>query len=224
MKHLTIILAFLITLSTQANSETFFSFKNTLYSFDEQNTFCKPNALFSQRFSSIEKAAKEAGVASNVVHMTQCGNAEATKGGKVVIPTLWIAPTEPKQWSKDLSDLGLQKTVDSLLKNQFPVMFNEPKIKDKLNNFLNTLNDDTSMTVAPSNEVFIVQIEPILIFLNISTFDFGNDKGLTPVYFTSRAVNNEIFNIYVNYPMGYGFNKDYLKLLNNIAVSLKVFD
>ena len=191
------------------------------YSFQTFGKYCAPNAYpgVKQSFDDVKRATINANAEPNIVHMMRC--ADPTYDGDVVIvPALWIRRID-KTWPLSLSDEKLQPLAESSLAQQVPKM-SKDEIKKILSKITTTLKAETSVELIEVTS-FIYSNQPLSVASIVKNEALGKQyAGLN--LGTVRAVNNELFLIYVSQPLGnYGFSDfDYEKALIQISNSIRL--
>jgi hypothetical protein len=216
-----LVLAFLMTIGTQIKARETFIVDGQKYSFQTFGEYCVPDAYpeVKQIINDVKRAAINANVEPNIVHMMRC--ADPTYDGDVLIfPTLWIRRVD-KTWPINWSDEKLQSMAKNSLAQEIPAMSNDD-IGKVLSKITNSLKAETSVQLTDMSS-FIFSNKPFSFAQIIKSEALGK-QYIQFNLATVRAVNNELFFIYVSQPLGnYGFSDfDYEKALIQISNSIRL--
>ena len=217
----TILIVLMITLCTQVEARETFIVNQQKYSFQTFDEYCVPDAHpeVKQAINDVKRAAISAYAEPNFVHMMRCEDPKYD-GDVLIFRALWIRRIEDKTWPLSLSDEKLQPLAESSLAQQVPKISKDDK-KKILSKITNTLKRETSVELINVSS-FIYSNQPLSVALIVKNEALG--KQYTQLNLgTVRAVNNELFLIYVSQPLGdYGFSDfDYEKALIQISNSIR---
>ncbi|MDA8685024.1 hypothetical protein N9L81_05020 [Planktomarina temperata] len=191
-----------------------FSHGGKTYLINDLNQYCTPEdgTALSLTFEQFAEAAVANGNTPNLVHLAHCLR-KINDGTLEQTPTMWIRVHQNKVWDKSISDADLQKLWLTIYKTQIGSKLPEG-VLNKAEDFANKLRpEDMGIKLG---EPFIVKNHDD--YLSFGTLVEETINGRKIVHLTNatfKALNNDIFYIYVASPI----HKDLLsqtELSNNL--------
>lgn len=217
----TILIALLTTLAEQIAVCENFVLNGQVYSFQTDGKFCFPDAYpaIKRTAEGLRRAAINSGNEPNLVDLIICVEPYFDEN-KFVVPAFWVRRFAEKAWSENISDANLQRLAEDQYKKELRTMSRED-LNEIMSRITPNIKKETSIDISKM-ELFLISERPVLTAHFLQYTGFGGNV-LNRVLMTVRAVNNELFFLYVSEPIGdYGFSDiNYEKLLMQIADTLK---
>ena len=207
------------------SAATQFEYGGQTYQFDDLNLFCFPQngSPFETTFAQLKKTAIETGQPPSVVHMKFCNEPAQTDGGNLVAPTLWIIPLQKFDFENE-TDQTIQNAVDSLMKQNYKNFMKYPQTIEAIKNFNEEYKKISDGIEGSQSDFFMVRQQPRPIISNTLTAKDGDEVVVIPQFNNVKIINKTMFSVWINYPAGFGFERDFPSILTEISDSLRTVE
>ena len=152
--------------------------------------------------------------------MMWCKGPTITKGQNRVVSGIRIQPVGEN--GTYLTDLEFQKRLNEVVVKDIDNLFDDPEVKGKHKHFQDWAKSQTGLSQQKDFFNLVIQKNPIPIIVTLKPFDIAGEKTASITFTTVKMHDNEMFGIYLNDNRDYIQDIDHVKLLNEIASSIKL--
>ena len=217
----TFLIAFLMTLATQAGAETFnFTVKGKSLSIDLPSHYCEPavGSLADDKKDQLNAAALSAGVSANIISLVDCKYAKIFASEEAIIfPSIWLRQNDgeiPNSISAD--------AFRDLLEEFYKESADEIISSDVVQRVLDTIEVETSLN-SEFDQLMVVDNPDFLTIAIIKITPYNNRIYKEFVFGSHIFVAGELIQLYLSFDLEQ-LNEKYslnLNLLNQISHSIK---